>query len=159
MAARAPREPAQRRVRHPPPPAPRGAPGAEGDRLRIRWTPTGAPDGRHQPRLTAAVHMHSNCLHHRCPSASSRRCPAGSSSTDAEPASLTAAAATVVAWAATATPSSIKPSRRPRPSSSGWGSLPPSRSLLHRRQQAVVSWRSVRTPGLCPKGFDRLRMH
>ena len=46
----------------PPPPHPprpsafvRGAPGAEGDRSRIRWTPTGAPDGHPQPIIAAAV--------------------------------------------------------------------------------------------------------
>ena len=46
MAPRAHREPAWPRERRTSPPALRGAPGAKGDRLRIRWTPPGAPDGR-----------------------------------------------------------------------------------------------------------------
>ena len=46
MAARAHSAPARHRARPTTHPAPRGAPGAEGDRLRIRWPPTGVPDGQ-----------------------------------------------------------------------------------------------------------------
>ena len=59
MAPRAPREPARHRARHPTPPALRGAPGAEGDRSRIRWTPAGVPDGQHWPDKSCSCVMHS----------------------------------------------------------------------------------------------------
>ena len=58
MAPRAPREPARHRARRPTPPALRGAPGAKGDRSRIRWTPPGAPDGRN-PSIPAELCSHS----------------------------------------------------------------------------------------------------
>ena len=50
MAAPALRAPAPPRARPRPHPALWGAPGAEGVRLRIRWPPTGVPDGRNHTR-------------------------------------------------------------------------------------------------------------
>ena len=52
MAARAHSAPAQHCARPTPHPAPRGAPGAEGDRSRIRWTPAGVPDGHQSSSRT-----------------------------------------------------------------------------------------------------------
>ena len=55
MAARAHSAPARHCARPTTHPAPRGAPGAEGDRSRIRWPPTGVPDkhGEEQKQISA----------------------------------------------------------------------------------------------------------
>ena len=52
MAARAACGYSVDRAPHTPHPASRGAPGAKGDRLRIKRTPSGAPDGHHPSRMT-----------------------------------------------------------------------------------------------------------
>ena len=52
MAAGPAREPSRHGAHLTTHPASRGAPGAKGDRLRIRRTPSGAPDGHHRLRTT-----------------------------------------------------------------------------------------------------------
>ena len=61
MAARVLSEPAQHSMRPTPHPASRGAPGATSVRSRIRWTPSGAPDGHPPLRKTDLCDSTTEC--------------------------------------------------------------------------------------------------